>query len=106
MNLETMNSTVWIIIFGMTLVTYIPRMLPLVVLDAEKIPPFLARMLRNIPYAALGALIFPGILGIHDQLWYGLVGGIVAVGVAYTGAHLIVVVLSSVVVLSALALLL
>ena len=106
MNLETMNSTVWIIILGMTLVTYIPRMLPLVALDAEKIPPALARMLRNIPYAALGALIFPGILGIHDQLWYGLVGGIVAVGVAYTGAHLIVVVLSSVAVLSALALLL
>ncbi len=106
MTVELVNRTVWIIIIGMALVTYVPRLLPLVALDAEKIPPVLARMLRNIPYAALGALIFPGILGIHDQLWYGLVGAAVAVGVALTGAHLIVVVLSSVAVLSALAVLL
>ncbi len=106
MNIEMVNDTLWIIIIGMALVTYIPRMLPLVALDAEKIPPVIARMLRNIPFAALGALIFPGILGIHDQLWFGIAGGLVAVGVAWSGAHLIVVVLSSVLVLSGLALLL
>ncbi|WP_078555296.1 AzlD domain-containing protein [Bacillus alkalicellulosilyticus] len=93
------NSLIWIII-GMAVVTYIPRMLPLVFLDANRIPPILQAILRNVPYAALGALIFPGILFVNESLWYGIIGGITAIIVSYLGANLIVVVISSIVILT------
>ena len=95
-----MNMTILWIIAGMAIVTYIPRMLPLVFLDANKIPPKLQAILRNVPYAALGALIFPGILTVHENIWFGIIGGLTAIIVAYLGANLIIVVLSSIVVLS------
>ncbi|WP_265416627.1 AzlD domain-containing protein [Alkalihalobacillus deserti] len=93
------------IIAGMALVTYIPRMLPLVFMDIEKVPEWVQAILRNVPYAALGALIFPGILTVHENSWYGMIGGIIAIVVAYLGANLIIVVVSSIVVLMLLSLL-
>lgn len=101
-----MNMTILLIIAGMAIVTYIPRMLPLVFLDANKIPPKLQAILRNVPYAALGALIFPGILTVHENIWFGIIGGITAIIVAYLGANLIIVVLSSIVVLSVVSMIL
>jgi len=97
-----MNFEIWLLIFGMAAVTYIPRLLPFVALDAEKLPPPLVRVLKNIPYAALGALIFPGILMVDQNVWFGIVGGLVAGLIAYTGAHLIIVVLGSVLCLTSL----
>lgn len=91
--------TILFIIAGMTLVTYIPRMLPLVFMDVEKIPGWFQAILRNVPYAALGALIFPGILTVHENIWYGIVGGLTAIFIAYLGANLIIVVMSSICIL-------
>lgn len=91
-----MNYSIWLLIIGMGLVTYIPRMAPFVAVDAEKFPPFLVRLLKNIPYAALGALIFPGILSVHANMWFGVAAGAVAVGIALLRGHLIVVVIGSV----------
>lgn len=51
-----------LLVIGMGLVTYIPRMLPMVLLNGVKLPNRLRTFLSLIPYAALGALIFPGIL--------------------------------------------
>ncbi|UOE93216.1 AzlD domain-containing protein [Alkalihalobacillus sp. LMS39] len=87
------------VIIGMAIVTYIPRLLPLILLDAKKIPPFVQAVLRNVPYAALGALIFPGVLFIHESIWFGIIGAIVAIVIAYLGANLIIVVISSIFVL-------
>lgn len=98
-----MNSSIWIMIIGMAVVTYIPRMLPFVFLNPEKIPPVLQRILKNVPYAALGALIFPGIIMIQENVWFGVIGGLVALAAAYLGAHLVVVVMSAVIALSLLA---
>jgi len=97
-----MNDNVWLIILGMTLVTYIPRMAPMVLVEAERLPDAVTRMLKNIPYAALGALIFPGILSVDQNIWFGVIGGIIAAMVAFSGAHLVVVVLASVGVLTVL----
>ena len=99
-----MSMTMLIIIAGMALVTYIPRMLPLVFMDAERIPSWLQAILRNVPYAALGALIFPGILTVHENIWYGIVGGLTAIIVAFLGANLIIVVMSSIGILMLLSL--
>lgn len=51
-----------ILVLTMGIVTYIPRMLPMVLLNGVKLPVRLRTFLSFIPYAALGALIFPGIL--------------------------------------------
>ncbi|WP_078430306.1 AzlD domain-containing protein [Alkalihalobacterium alkalinitrilicum] len=95
-----MDTSILLIIAGMAIVTYIPRMLPLVFWDAKKIPPKMQAILRNVPYAALGALIFPGILTVHENVMFGIIGGITAAIIAYFGASLIVVVLSSIGILS------
>ncbi len=92
-----------LIIFGMALVTYIPRMLPLVFMDIEKVPDWFKAILRNVPYAALGALIFPGILTVHENIWFGIIGGITAIVVALLGANLILVVMSSIITLMVLS---
>lgn len=95
-----MSANIFWLIAGMAIVTYIPRMLPLVLLDASKIPRKLQAILRNVPYAALGALIFPGILTINENIWFGIIGGITAFIISYLGANLIVVVLATITVLS------
>ncbi len=51
------------VVILMTAVTYIPRLLPMYFFNEQKIPPALKRFLSCIPYAALGALIFPGSIG-------------------------------------------
>jgi branched-subunit amino acid transport protein len=95
-----MESNVLLIVLGMSLVTYIPRMLPLVLLNTEKIPPIIQGVLKNVPYAILGTLIFPGIFTINESLWYGLIGAAAAFLVAFLGANLVVVVMSSIIVLT------
>lgn len=93
------GSLIWVII-GMGVVTYVPRMLPLVALDAKKIHPRLRGVLKNVPFAALGALIFPGILLTNHDLLFGVIGAVTAFAVAYLGVNLIYVVLSAVGVLT------
>ncbi|QKS71784.1 AzlD domain-containing protein [Paenalkalicoccus suaedae] len=93
------SNMIWIII-GMGLVTYIPRILPLIVLHTETWPDVVRRMLARVPYAVLGALIFPGILFAYDAIWYGLIGGAVAILLASIGTPLIVVVGGAIVVLA------
>jgi len=87
-----MNLSMFWMIVGMGAVTYIPRLLPLVALQTEKWPAWSKRMLARVPYAVLGALIFPGILYIQDALWFGIVGGIAAIVLSSIGAPLIIVV--------------
>ncbi|KYD32779.1 AzlD domain-containing protein [Parageobacillus toebii] len=99
-----MNSSIVWMIIGMGLVTYIPRMLPLVVFQRVKLPPFWQGVLKNVPYATLGALIIPGIFFINDDIWFGILGFISALAAAWLGANVIIVVLVSVAVLSVYAL--
>ena len=95
-----MSQTMLIIILGMAIVTYIPRVLPLVAMNGKKLPPKVKAVLQNVPYAALGALIFPGILFIQDDIWFGIIGGTTAIVIALLGANLIIVVISAITVLS------
>jgi branched-subunit amino acid transport protein len=94
------SEIVWMII-GMGLVTYIPRMLPFVLFKGMELPPFIQGVLKNVPYATLGALIFPAILFLQkDDIWYGIAGAAAAFGAAVLGANVIVVVLGSITVLA------
>ncbi|MHC0036769.1 AzlD domain-containing protein [Pseudoneobacillus sp. C159] len=95
-----MNTEILWMIIGMGIVTYIPRMLPFVLFKGKELPPFIQGVLKNVPFATLGALIFPGILLIQEDIWYGILGAGVAFLAAFLGANVIVVVLSSIAVLT------
>jgi branched-subunit amino acid transport protein len=89
-----------LMIVGMGIVTYIPRMLPFVVFNGGKMPPFLQGVLKNVPYATLGALIIPGIFLINKDIWFGFVGFLSALIAAWLGANVIIVILTSITALS------
>lgn len=55
-----MNNQILLII-GMMLATYIPRLLPFIMVSGKKLPKRLEMLLKYIPYTALGALIIPGV---------------------------------------------
>lgn len=75
-------------------------MLPLLLINGKPIPNKIKAILQNVPHAALGALIFPGILFIQEDIWFGIVGGITAFIVSYLLGNLLVVVISAIAVLT------
>ncbi len=86
-----------LIIIGMALVTMIPRFIPAYIVDKVNFPSWMNRWLSAIPYAALGALIFPGIMTVRpDQPHIGLLGGIVALVLAFLGLNVILVVVGAI----------
>ncbi|KPL61495.1 AzlD domain-containing protein [Rossellomorea vietnamensis] len=96
-----MNSAIVWMILGMAIVTYIPRMLPFLVFKGKELPPFLQGILRNVPFAVLGALIFPSILLIQEgNVLFGVVGTVAAFAIAFLGANVILVVIGAISVLS------
>ncbi|MGM0841145.1 MAG: AzlD domain-containing protein [Bacillota bacterium] len=96
-----MNSAIVLMIIGMAIVTYIPRMLPFLVFKGKELPPFLQGVLKNVPFAVLGALIFPSILLIQEgNLLFGVVGTAAAFVIAFLGANVILVVVGAISVLS------
>ncbi|MDL4842722.1 AzlD domain-containing protein [Aquibacillus rhizosphaerae] len=86
-----------IIILGMSLVTMIPRFMPAYIVDNVHFPDWVNRWLNAIPYAALGALIFPGILTVKpDQPYVGLTGGLIAILLAVLRLNIILVVIGAI----------
>lgn len=85
------------LVLGMAAVTYLPRLLPALFLDRFKFPGWFRKWLQSIPYAALGALIFPGVLLVDkDQPLLGLAGGIVALVLSLLRLHVILVMAGSI----------
>lgn len=69
-----------LLIAGMSIVTMIPRLIPALFQHDKELPDWFERWLEFLPYAALGALIFPGILLVdRSRPALGLAGGITAV---------------------------
>lgn len=86
-----------LIILGMALVTYLPRLLPALFMDRFQFPAWFKKWLKSIPYAALGALIFPGVLLVdRDQPLLGLAGGLVAAGLSFLNLHITLVMAGSI----------
>jgi branched-subunit amino acid transport protein len=69
----------WYAIAGMCVVTFVPRVLPFLLGRDLALPGWVRRWLSFFPYAALGALILPGILGVVDgKPWIGIAAGATA----------------------------
>ena len=79
-----MNPYILALIFGMAVVTYIPRALPAVLIDKMNFSPKVEKFLSLIPYTAMAALIFPGVLSVNaDHISVGIVGAVVAAVLAW-----------------------
>ncbi len=57
-----------VIIFLMTLVTFIPRVLPILVLSRRNLPEPVERWLSYVPVAVLAALLAPGLFAPAGEL--------------------------------------
>lgn len=89
-----------LVILGCAVVTFIPRLIPALFIDKLEFPPKVEKFLNLIPYTALAALICPGVLTVDNQLWYiGLIGAVVAAGLAWKKVPLGAIVILTVVVL-------
>ena len=92
-----MGAWYWFTLLGMAIVTYIPRAFPLTFLEGKELPPVISGVLRNIPYAVLGALIFPAILYVQEgNLLFGFIGAMVAFTLSFISSNVMVVVLGTI----------
>jgi branched-subunit amino acid transport protein len=74
---------IYLLILGMMLVTYIPRLLPSFFVGKLKFSKKFDKFINLIPYTAMTALIFPGVLQMDASHWYvGAIGGVVAIFLA------------------------
>lgn len=93
----TLRYDVLLLLIGMSLVTYIPRMLPAIFIERLKPGGKVEKFLKLIPYTAMSALIFPGILTVDTAMpWVGIVGGAVAAICAARKCPMIVSVLAAI----------
>ena len=89
-----------LVILGCAVVTFVPRLIPALFVDRLNFSPKFEKFLTLIPYTALAALICPGVLTVDSQIWYiGLIGAVVAAGLAWKKAPLGAIVIITVVVL-------
>lgn len=87
------------IIIAMAAVTYLPRMLPLLLLHGVELPTPVKKMIDLLPCAILAALIFPAIIytnGNGSQT-SSIVGAITAIITASFGCNLMITVLAAIV---------
>jgi branched-subunit amino acid transport protein len=62
----------FLIIVGMALVTYIPRLLPVWTLSSRPLPRLAVAWLRYVPAAVLAAMLFPSIISPYQEVDLGL----------------------------------
>ena len=92
-----MNPYIIALILGMAIVTYIPRALPAVLIDKMNFSPKVEKFLSLIPYTAMAALIFPGVLSVHaGHISVGIVGAVVAAVLAWRKFPIAVIVIGAI----------
>ncbi len=62
------DLTYYLMIGGMLLVTYLPRLLPALLLQGRTVPPFLSAWLKYVPVAVLSALLLPSLLVVDGKI--------------------------------------
>ena len=62
------DMKIWILIVGMAIVTYVPRMIPLLMFSKKNLPSWLESWLKYIPVGIFSALVFPDIF-IRNQMF-------------------------------------
>ena len=88
-------NNVYIYIFGMALVTYIIRVLPLTLIRKKIKNRVIRSCLYYVPYVTLAVMTFPAILDATQSVWSALAAFIVAIALAYFGRSLFFVAICS-----------
>lgn len=92
-----MHPKLLLLIFGMALVTFLPRALPAVLIEKMKFGPRLEKFLRLIPYTAMTALVFPGFLTVDPaRMEIGLLGALAAALLAWKKCPVMLCVLGAI----------
>lgn len=87
------------LILAMGAVTYASRALPAFLIDKFNFPPRAEQFLKLIPYTAMTALIFPGILTVDPvRPEIGIVGGLAVIALAWKKAPLLLCVVGAILV--------
>lgn len=86
-----MNNNVYIFILIMALVTYLIRVLPLVLIKGEIKNKFVRSFLYYVPYVTLSAMTFPAILSATQSPISALIGLAVAAITAFLNRSLFTV---------------
>jgi branched-subunit amino acid transport protein len=85
------------LVLGMMAVTYVPRMVPFLLLRDLKLPVFVRRFLRVLPACALGALLVPDVItSIPGSPLAALVGAAISGAVSLTKGGLLLSVIAGV----------
>ena len=91
------TTKIFALLFGMTLVTYIPRALPFLSVGKIQFSGKLEKFLKLIPYTTMSALIFPGIFTVDSaNPMIGIVGAAVAGILAWKKCSVMVCVLAAI----------
>ena len=94
---------IWLIILGMTLVTYLLRLLPFTLLNEETFPGWVRRSLTYVPITMLSAIVGVSFLPSTDWWHYSpdarLLAGIVAIGVSWLTHNVIITIVAGMAVL-------
>ena len=90
---------IFLLIIGMALVTYFGRVLPVLFLGQKTNRPSVEKFLRLIPYSAMIALVFPGVLSVDkDFMAIGVVGALTALALSWFNMSITFVVIGAIVV--------
>lgn len=87
----------FIAVLLMALVTYLPRVLPLVLFRKEIKSTFIKSFLKYVPYAVLGALTFPDIIYSTGNYKTAIIGTMVALFLAFREKSLVVVAVGAII---------
>lgn len=86
-----------LLILAMTMVTYLPRLIPMYLLTDRKLSRRFEKFLSYIPYTSLSILIVRGILGAEKDMFLASLGGILLAGyLSHKTRNLILSVLSAI----------
>lgn len=93
-----MSSNHLVLILGMCLVTYLPRLIPFLIVQEIKMPQTLGIFLQYIPYAVLGSLIFPQIFfSAGEENWLpATIATVVCMLLAWFRINIVVVVVTGI----------
>lgn len=85
------------LIIGMTMVTYLPRLIPLVLLNNKKINEKVKQFLLYIPYTSLSILIIRGVITATEGMKIATIMGIgIAAIISYIKGNLVLSVLAGI----------
>lgn len=92
-----MRSEILVLIIGMGLVTFIPRLLPSLFIEKMIFPARFEKFLRLIPYTAMAALVFPSVFAVDSaNIWIGIAGGAAAALLAWLRLPVMVSVIAAI----------